>query len=217
MSSYRHDWYQYAKQVTITVYAPNVDPATVSADISGPTSQLVTISFADPRATAESDPANATFDRSFELFGPVSAAKINVTKRKVEVSFARESAAEWPALEVSEADQARQRAAAAARTYPTSAKKPSAFTTTASAAATASGAAPSAGAAAAPSDDGEEAGGNFEDFMKTIYAGATEEQKRAMLKSYTESGGTVLSTNWSEVSQGPVAPQPPEGTEPRQF
>jgi suppressor of G2 allele of SKP1 len=33
---------------------------------------------------------------------------------------------------------------------------------------------------------------------------ATDETKRAMNKSYSESGGTVLSTNWKEVSQKKV-------------
>ena len=37
--------------------------------------------------------------------------------------------------------------------------------------------------------------------FKQIYAGASDETKRAMIKSYQTSGGTVLSTNWDEVSK----------------
>jgi tetratricopeptide (TPR) repeat protein len=37
--------------------------------------------------------------------------------------------------------------------------------------------------------------------FKQIYAGASEETQRAMVKSYQTSGGTVLSTNWDEVSK----------------
>jgi hypothetical protein len=31
-----------------------------------------------------------------------------------------------------------------------------------------------------------------------------------MIKSFTESGGTVLSTNWEEVGKGPVKGSPPQ-------
>lgn len=36
-------------------------------------------------------------------------------------------------------------------------------------------------------------------FFKKLYAGADPDTKRAMMKSYIESEGTSLSTNWSEV------------------
>jgi len=41
--------------------------------------------------------------------------------------------------------------------------------------------------------------------------------KRAMMKSYQESGGTVLSTNWSEVGAGKVEIKPPEGMEYKKY
>ena len=34
--------------------------------------------------------------------------------------------------------------------------------------------------------------------IQSIYANASEETKRAMMKSFQESNGTVLSTNWNE-------------------
>jgi len=53
--------------------------------------------------------------------------------------------------------------------------------------------------------------------FQDIYSNATEEQKRAMMKSYLESGGTVLSTNWDEVGSGEVKGSPPEGLEMKKW
>ncbi|KAF9270194.1 SGS-domain-containing protein [Marasmius fiardii PR-910] len=50
-------------------------------------------------------------------------------------------------------------------------------------------------------------------FFQKLFADADDDTKRAMLKSYTESGGTTLSTNWEEVKKSKVEVKPPEGSE----
>jgi suppressor of G2 allele of SKP1 len=51
--------------------------------------------------------------------------------------------------------------------------------------------------------------------FKQIYERADENTRRAMIKSYQTSGGTVLSTNWEEVAskdyEGKDRPDAPEG------
>lgn len=56
-------------------------------------------------------------------------------------------------------------------------------------------------------DDGDPMGG----FFKKLYKDADPDTRRAMIKSYQESNGTALSTNWADVKKGPVETQPPEG------
>lgn len=55
--------------------------------------------------------------------------------------------------------------------------------------------------------------GNVDEFFKKLYSGADPDARRAMVKSMQESGGTVLSTNWSEVGKKKVEVKPPDGCE----
>lgn len=49
--------------------------------------------------------------------------------------------------------------------------------------------------------------------FQKIYGSGSDEVRRAMNKSFQESGGTVLSTNWSEVGKGTVKRKMPDGME----
>lgn len=40
--------------------------------------------------------------------------------------------------------------------------------------------------------------------FQDIFSNGSDEQKKAMVKSFTESGGTVLSTNWNDVGSRQV-------------
>lgn len=60
-------------------------------------------------------------------------------------------------------------------------------------------------------DDDLDGSDPVQGFFQKIYKDADPDTRRAMIKSYQESNGTSLSTNWSEVAKGPVETSPPDG------
>ncbi|CAO2161008.1 unnamed protein product [Urochloa humidicola] len=54
-------------------------------------------------------------------------------------------------------------------------------------------------------------------FFQDIFSNADEDMRRAMTKSFQESNGTVLSTNWEDVGSKKIDPSPPEGMDLRKW
>ena len=51
------------------------------------------------------------------------------------------------------------------------------------------------------------------EMFQKIYSDASDDVKKAMNKSFSESGGTVLSTNWNEIGKEKTEVKPPDGME----
>ena len=71
--------------------------------------------------------------------------------------------------------------------------------------------------AAADDDDLDDEGDPLQGFFKKLYKDANPDTRRAMMKSYVESNGTALSTDWEDVGKKTVPINPPDGIEAKKW
>ncbi|KAF9877058.1 CS domain-containing protein [Colletotrichum karsti] len=154
------------------------------------------------------------------LWGTIDPAgsKHTVTANKVEFQLKKAEVARWPAL--------RRDPSAAATKAPEPAAPVAAPAAAAAPAKTSEASGPSYPTSSKSgaknwdtvlADENDEDEKDINAFFKTLYKGATPEQQRAMMKSFTESNGTALSTDWDDVKGRTVQTQPPEGVEAKKW
>lgn len=66
-------------------------------------------------------------------------------------------------------------------------------------------------------DDIDDEGDPLQGFFKKLYKDASPDTRRAMMKSYVESNGTALSTDWEDVGKKTVPVNPPDGVEAKKW
>ena len=186
----RHEWFQNENFVTVSVFVKHLNPADVSCK------------FFD-RALSLSVKLPSGSDYSLEL-DPLAhqivpeGSKHAVMGTKIEIKLKKaEEGVKWGALEGEETGPVGQIAAGSGGGvpgYPSSARVKHDWSKLEK--------------EVAADKEGDAA---LNDFFQTLYKDADDETRRAMVKSYTESGGTALSTNWKEVGKGKVEVSPPEG------
>ncbi|KAL8772810.1 MAG: hypothetical protein Q9209_002155 [Squamulea sp. 1 TL-2023] len=223
----RHEWYQTDDTVVVSLFAKGVPKDKTTIDI-----QNTSLAISFPL------PTGSDYDFSLDpLYGridaPASSSKVLSTK--VELVLKKATAGEkWSSLESDAPAAAEDKgtnddgASEVNRTiltdhstntgpsYPTSSKSgPKNWDKVANDLTKKS---------KKEKEDGEEGGDDgleeeFEGadpvngFFQQLYSRADPDTRRAMMKSYQESNGTALSTNWSEVGKGKVETQPPDGME----
>lgn len=188
----RHDWVQNNDAVTITLYIKDTERKDVAVEMEKK-SASVTVQML----------AGREYSMEWDLFDEIVPEKSThtVLRTKIEMRLVKaHPGVAWRSLTADASDPAD---AAFSRPTPPSA------------APTSSKNGPknwdkivSDFEAEEPKPEGDAA---LDALFKQIFANGTDEQRRAMVKSYTESGGTVLSTNWDDVKNRHVDGSAPKG------
>lgn len=207
----KDDWYQSNDTVTVNILAKGAPKDKVTVDF---VKDSLSVSFPVEGSGAE---YNFNVD---PLYAPIDPAgsKFRVTPNKVEITLKKVSqGVKWKTLE---GDRQVEGGEGSKSTIPQHilAGKPVQDSAPAYPTSSKSGTKNWDKLAAEDLDEKDEIEGDETNhFFKKLYSGATPEQQRAMMKSYQESGGTVLSTDWSNVGSKTVVPEPPEGMEAKKY
>eukprot|EP01103_Thecamoeba_quadrilineata_P004766 TRINITY_DN145_c0_g1_i1.p1 TRINITY_DN145_c0_g1~~TRINITY_DN145_c0_g1_i1.p1 ORF type:complete len:370 (+),score=92.10 TRINITY_DN145_c0_g1_i1:40-1149(+) len=188
---FRHEWYQTGEYVNVNVFAKGMTKD--KADIQISERELdITIHISETE----------DFNLSFNLCDSIVPDKsvVNFLSTKIEIKLKKVQALQWASLENTGSLNLRPYADTTGvdkHSYPSSSKKRVDWDSL------------------SKSVDEEKPEGDaaLNKLFQDIYSGGSEEQRRAMMKSYVESGGTVLSTNWEDVGKRNVEGTPPKGME----
>ncbi|KAI4347603.1 hypothetical protein L6164_008404 [Bauhinia variegata] len=195
---YRHEFYQKPDEVVVTVFAKGVQKSCVSVE------------FGDQILSVRIDvPGEDAYNFQPRLFGKIIPARsrYEVLSTKIEIRLPKAEPIHWTSLEYSKEGAVPQRinvssvASSQRPAYPSS--KPTRVDWD------------KLEAQVKKEEKEEKLDGDaaLNKFFRDIYQDADEETRRAMRKSFVESNGTVLSTNWKEVGSKKVEGSPPDGME----
>ncbi|KZS96013.1 SGS-domain-containing protein [Sistotremastrum niveocremeum HHB9708] len=201
----RHEFYETDERLTLSIFDKGADPAEVSV-VFTPDS----LTYKHGEKELHLEPLAGTIDPSKSEY-TVGKVKVEVRLHKVPESQGR-----WAKLTRDHAEAPKVAVTNSIKVEPT----PS------SSVASGFGAKPRKnwdkvtstileGSKEKTTEEDPNAGGDtaVNGFFQKLFADADDDTKRAMMKSFSESGGTTLSTNWAEVGKEKVTVKPPEGSE----
>ena len=194
----KDEWYQSNEEVTLTIYAKNVNPDTFSIDF---TKKSLNVTFPNG--------PNAEYNYTLEpLYDEIDSTKSShrIFGTKIEIYLVKKQAFRWPTLERSDDQEEIIRNKPDDKSdkplsYPSSSKKAINWDKL----------------DIDDNQDQEEQNQSENDFFAKLFKDADDETKRAMMKSYVQSNGTVLTTNWEEAKEKEFETSPPEGMEARKW
>jgi len=196
-SKYRHQWYQTPTHVYVSVFAKKLPTSRVSLDVSRTTCRI--------QIRDEETGTQVEYQLFLHLWGPVDTQDVvpECFNPKFEVKLRKADGSNWAELQRSGAPEQEAKQEALPRPWASS-KKPMDWDKL------------EAEVKAAEKDEKLDGEVGFQKFLKDLYGDSNEDQRRAMMKSYVESNGTVLSTNWAEIGQKKTEWRAPDGMEAKQ-
>ncbi|KAL1222609.1 SGT1-like protein A [Cardamine amara subsp. amara] len=195
-AKYRHEFYQKPEEVVVTIFAKGIPKQNVNIDFG---EQILSVVIDVPGEEA--------YHLQPRLFGKIipDKCKYEVLSTKVEIRLAKADIITWASLEHGKgpavlpkpnvSSEVSQRPA-----YPSS-KKVKDWDKL------------EAEMKKQEKDEKLDGDAALNKFFRDIYQNADEDMRRAMSKSFVESNGTVLSTNWKEVGTKKIESTPPDGME----
>nr|ALR73091.1 suppressor of G2 allele of SKP1-like protein [Glaciozyma antarctica] len=202
-SKIRHEWYQTDSEVVLSVFIRNVKAEDLKVDLQDRSVSLTVHLPTGTDVVFDLDPLAHAVD--------VAGSSHRVNPAKIEIKLKKKQPGiKWAKIEGEDEGVPASTGAATGtsgeHSYPSSSKKHTNWDALARAAAEEE----EKGKTAAGKDSNAGGDKQLNELFQKLYADATDEQRRAMIKSYQESNGTALSTDWNEVKKAPVKTQPPE-------
>ncbi|XP_070553915.1 protein SGT1 homolog [Ptychodera flava] len=193
----RHDWYQTETHVVVTIMIKNAKSDQVQVDF---TDKTVSVTVKLP---SDSD-YNLELDLAHSIVPDKSVTK--VLGSKIELKLKKVEGIRWSLLEgTDDLPKAAAKSSASkpdeVHKYPSSSQHSKDWDKLAR------------DVDEEEKDSKQEGDAALNQLFQQIYADGTDEVKRAMNKSFVESGGTVLSTNWKEIGDKKTEVKPPDGME----
>ncbi|CAH1953479.1 unnamed protein product [Acanthoscelides obtectus] len=194
----RHDWYQTDAAVVITVLVKNIQNECLKVEFN---ESFVKLNISQP----EYEPCEMCFKLSYKVVPEQCSYKL--TPSKIEIKLKKAEGLRWEKLE---GDPIAENIKAVPADPTSKLDGPPSYPTSKKGKDWAVVEKEIKKQEAEEKPEGEEA---LNKLFQEIYGKGSDEVKRAMNKSYMESGGTVLSTNWDEICRRKVDVKPPDGCE----
>ncbi|XP_036312390.1 protein SGT1 homolog [Pipistrellus kuhlii] len=193
----KYDWYQTESQVIITLMIKNVQKNDIKVEFSEKElSALVKL------------PAEEDYNLNLRLLHSIipEQSMFKVLSTKIEIKMKKSEAVRWEKLErEEEVPKPKQFVADVKNLYPSSSLYTRNWDKLVG--------------EIKEEEKNEKLEGDaaLNKLFQQIYSDGSDEVKRAMNKSFMESGGTVLSTNWSDVGKRKVEINPPDDMEWKKY